>query len=160
MVCVKQLLGDNPISPGTPFYYAKGKTEYEEYGLDQLAQASMGEGAYSQANFIQRGMAVISPLTQFKVLYNMPLSFISIDIGLTGDNAVLYSSLSGLRIQLEGARANISCLIGSGRVFTDGQVEAGFALITPDEMATLSIPYSIEEAVDFFRWLSGEGMDG
>lgn len=133
MVCVGRLLKGRMLPTNTPFYYAKGAVEHEEYGLEDIAAGSAtAEGAFDHEGFIKVGMANVSPLTHSKVMYNMTLSFLSIELGLTGDNAVIYRSASGLLLQTYHAPVypGIPILIGAGRVNKEGTVESGFALVT------------------------------
>ena len=81
----------------TPFYYATGFIEYEDYGLKSTVEDSVDPaGKFSDRLFIEKGLSRISPLNQFKVLQNMPLCFVSIEHNLHGDNAVVYASAAGL----------------------------------------------------------------
>lgn len=153
IVCVARLLKGETLAPDTPFYYAKGLVEYEEFGLEKLVDACRdGTGRFSQENFISKGMSSLSPLTQFKVLYNMPLSFISIEHHLTGDNAVIYSSASGLLLQALHAPREQPVLLGAGRVYKDGRVETGFALANKEEIQTAPLPQPVDEAIKIFRF--------
>lgn len=163
VVCLGRLLGGASLPTETPFYYAKGLVEYEDFGLDTIVAASRGaSGSFSQEAFATRGMSSISPLTQFKVLYNMPLSFISIEHQLTGDNSVIYSSAQGLLVQARYAVSELPLLLGAGRVYGDGGVAAGFALASKEEFAKAPLPPDTgDEAVQLFRsWRETLGEAG
>ena len=100
------------------------------------------------------------PLTQFKALYNMPLSLVSIEHGLTGDNAVIYASARGLLVQALHAPRDKHILLGCGKVHKDGQVETAFALIAKDEIR--DSPFLVDdcEGIEMFRaWHSGGGTE-
>jgi len=159
MVCLAQLLQGERLPESTPFYYAKGAVEYEDIGLPALVRASRDHsGKFSSAAFVSEGMAAISPLTQFKVLYNMPLSFIAIEHRLTGDNAVLYGSAAALLLQADHAPGD-PVLLGADRVDKEGWVSVGFALLSGRELATLPRNVPGDEAVDLFRlWSEERGL--
>jgi len=155
VVCLGRLLAGESLAPETPFYYVKGLVEYEDFGLDTIVAASRGpSGAFSQQAFASRGMSSISPLTQFKVLYNMPLSFIAIEHRLTGDNSVIYSSAQGLLMHARHSVSEGPLLLGAGRVYRDGSVAAGFALGLKEEFNTAPLPPDRGpdgEAIHLFR---------
>jgi hypothetical protein len=157
-------LSDNsPFDPEIPCYYATGILEYEDYGLAEIAAGSRDDsGRFSHRRFIEEGIRSVSPLNQFKVLQNMPLSFVSITFGLKGDNAVLYSAAGSLLLQALSAPGDGQVLIGAGKTRRDGSSAAGFALIGREEIASTPWLGSHEEAVEMFREWSGgeEGMEG
>ncbi|MCP5103820.1 MAG: hypothetical protein GY950_10600 [bacterium] len=157
MVCLGQLLNGESLPPTTPFYYAKGLVEYEDIGLGKLVEASTGDsGGFSQEKFVLQGMSSISPLTQFKVLYNMPLSFVAIEHNLTGDNSVIYSSAAGLILQALHGPPDVPILLGADRVYKDGRVETGFALAEKEEIEKIPPLDPSGEAIDLFRrWHQG-----
>jgi hypothetical protein len=152
IVCLAHLLAGETLLGQTPFYFARSHKEYEDFDLQTLAEASRDEtGKFSQQQFINRGIASMSPLIQFKILYNMPLSFISLEYQLTGDNAVLYSSAAGLLLQALHGPSDSSLLLGAGRMYGDGHVEVGFALASKIELVQLPFPAADIEAIDMFR---------
>lgn len=153
IVCLGQLLKGETLAPDTPFYYAKGLVEYEDIGLGKLVEASSDDsGRFSQENFVSRGMSSISPLTQFKVLYNMPLSFVAIEHNLTGDNSVIYSSADGLLLQALHGPPGVPILLGADRVYKDGMVATGFALAKKEEIQKKKFPQPAGEAIEIFRY--------
>ena len=146
-----------------PLYYATGMMEYEDYGLKEIGEHSVDRyGNFSQKSFIESSRIQISPLNQFKVLQNMPLSFLSINYNLRGDNAVLCSSAAGLIIQALNSDTNGHMIIGAGKVYKDRKVEAGFAYLEKREIENSHlISYAKEftkEAIEIFRTLS-QGND-
>jgi len=157
LVALGRLCDAEPIPREIPCYYATGMLEYEDYGLAEIVAASRdGDGLFSPALFIEHGIAAVSPLNQFKVLQNMPLSFASINYGLTGDNAVLYSAAGALLRQALCAPGQGPVLIGAGKAYRDSRVESAFALVTREELAALPWLDSEEEAVTMFRqWARG-----
>jgi hypothetical protein len=159
VVCAGKLLQANPVVPETPFYYETGLMEFEDFGLERIAAASRDDqGCFNQQLFVEKGIAAVPPITQFKALYNMPLSFISIEWGLTGDNAVIYTSARGLLTQALFAPQDQGILIGCGKAFRDGHVETGFALVDKKEIQNLAFPDSDQEAVALFRAWAQEGV--
>jgi len=154
-----KLLSGIEIDPDTPFYYATGVVEFENYGLSKIVEVCSDENnKFSQHLFVEKGLSSISPLTQFKLLYNMTLSFISIEYNLKGDNAAIYSSAAGLITQVLNAPTNGTILMGAGKVLKDGRVESGFSLLSKDDMSDSPYQYSTVEAIEIFRTLSKQRM--
>lgn len=143
----------------TPLYYATGMMEYEDYGLNEIGEHSVDrDGNFSQKSFIESSRIQISPLNQFKVLQNMPLSFLSINYNLRGDNAVLSSSSAGLLIQALNSDTNGHMIIGAGKVYKDRKVEVGFAHLEKKEIENSHFMSYTKEAIEIFRTLS-QGND-
>ncbi|OGK12405.1 MAG: hypothetical protein A2W80_09695 [Candidatus Riflebacteria bacterium GWC2_50_8] len=157
VVAVARLLENEEVPTQTPFYFGKGTVEFEDFGLSLVIEACTDEsGRFSQQNFVERGMSSLSPLTQFKVLYNMPLSFISIDRGLTGDNSIIYGSAAGLLLQAKHCTYPGRILLGASKVHADAVVEAGFALCSRDEIDIEAFSQRNCEAIEIFRlWHCG-----
>jgi hypothetical protein len=152
VVTAGQVLRGSGYDRAMPFYYATDISEHEDYGLDVVAAASAGPDArFSQELFSLRGFADVSPLNQFKVLLNMPLSFVSITYQLTGDNAVLYGPAAGLLAQARCAPAHPAILLGAGKTRADGSVEAGFACLSGAELETIGDPGPDDGPVDLLR---------
>lgn len=156
LVASVRLLGNSDFARDMPFYYETGIMEHENLGLDAIAAASVdAQGAFSQQAFAENGTKAVHPLTQFKALYNMPLSFVSIEHGLTGENAVIYASAQGLLQLALQAPVDSGILLGCGKVFHDGAVAAGFALVDKHEIA--NSPALPGEAIELFRhWQRGQ----
>lgn len=151
IVCLSELLGNEELNTKIPFYYETGIVEYEDYGLDDIVEACTENELFSQRAFVEQGMSSISPLTQFKILLNMPLSFLSIENNLTGDNAVIYSSASGLLIQALSAPDDKEILLASGKVHSDGSVESGCAIVSKNEISDSPFLISNYEGIEIFR---------
>ncbi|HWR73322.1 MAG TPA: hypothetical protein VN604_09135 [Nitrospirota bacterium] len=160
LVCAARLFRNTRIDAEIPFYYETGTMEFEDYGLDNIVNASLDkEGNFSQWFFVEKGMKAVMPLTQFKALYNMPLSLVSIELGLVGDNAVIYASARGLLVAALHAPREKGILLGCGKVSRSGSVEAAFALVDKDEIRSSPFLSSDEEGMEMFRtWrLMGSG---
>jgi hypothetical protein len=152
VVCAARLLEGESLDPTTPFYYESGVMAYENLGLDEIARESVDvEGRFSQTGFAQRGARAVPPLTQFKALYNMPLSFVAIEQGLTGDNGVVYASARALLELALCAPVSDLVLLGCGKMQADGQVECGFALIDPRSLAKTPLPEVGIEGIELLR---------
>jgi len=152
LVALGKIVNDHKISENTPVFYATGLIEYEELGLQKIAEGSKDENKlFSTRCFIEYGLPTISPLTQFKVLYNMTVCFISIEHGLKGENASVYSSAQGLILNSKYYKNNDEQIIGAGKVYSDGTVESGFAIITKSEIKNLNLYNSDTEAIEIFR---------
>lgn len=134
VTCAAILLAGREIPAVTPFAYAMGQVEHEDYGLQTLGDGSRGSNdKFCHDTFIATGIANVSPLTQFKVLYNMPLCFVSIEHGLIGENAILYgTATSDVRSQVECMEPAGKVLLGAGHIHHDGSVDVGIALLEGD----------------------------
>ena len=154
IVCLAEMLAEVPLAADTPAFYDTGLVEYEDFGLDAIVETCVTDGTYTQQSFVEKGMSLISPMTQFKILLNMPLCFFSIEHHLTGDNAVTYSSAEGLLTHARLADTEGAILIGAGKVNPDGAVESGFALATRVELASLPDRYAGKEGIEIFRGFS------
>ena len=157
IVAAACLLKDTSYSPLMPFYYETGVMESEDLGLELIADNSRDSlGKFSQKDFVEKGTKAVPPLTQFKALYNMPLSFVAIEHGLKGDNAVIYASASGLLIQALHAPVDNGILLGCGKIFADKSVVSGFALINKGEIKNSLFLNSSLEAFELFKeWQRG-----
>jgi hypothetical protein len=145
------------IPSGIPVYYATGVTEHEEYGLPAIARNSTDPaGKFSPGLFVRKGFSEVPPITQFKLLCNMPLCFLSLNYGLQGDNAVVYSMASALLLQALSAPVESPILLGAGKCRANGSVESGFAFVSKQEIGSSPFLSSSQEAVEIFRvWAEG-----
>ena len=154
LVTIGMLFREYTPNEDTPLFYSVGKVENDEFDIHKIARNSRdAAGRFSNQEFVEKGMMQISPLTQFKVLYNMILCYISIEHQLTGDNAVLYSSASGLLNYALCSPTGDEILIGTGKVSTEGGVESGFAAVTKSEILGLPMLNPGEEATVLFQHL-------
>ncbi len=155
IVCVAQLLRDTPLDPFTPFYYGMGTIEYQDFGLEGIAELSRDPQSrrFSSRRYIEDAMPSVSPLSQFKVLYNMPLSFVAIEHDLRGDCAVTYTNAHSLLTQAAYAPTEHPVLIGASKVYGDGSVTSGFALIAKDELPPPEQIWGMEEPIELFHYL-------
>lgn len=152
VICAAKLLKQSPLKSDAPFYYETGRMEFEDYGLDRIVAASIdGQGRFSQQLFVEKGTKAVMPLTQFKALYNMPLSLVSIEHNLSGDNAVIYASARGLLMQALHSPVDTGILLGCGKVYADGTVESAFALVDKNELGRSPFLSSDQEAIGMFR---------
>ncbi|MFZ1729741.1 MAG: hypothetical protein WAV84_06400 [Bacteroidota bacterium] len=157
IICLSELLEGVSVPSDTPLYYDTGLVEYEDFGLNKIVENCAEDGTYSQETFVGRGMSVISPMTQFKILLNMPLCFLSIENNITGDNAVTYSSAVGLLTHARLAETDGVIIIGAGKVNADGAVESGFALLSRSELGDFNGEYKGKEGIEVFRQLNSKG---
>ncbi len=157
LVCFGKLTDEIKLDPETPFYYATGLMEYEDYGLKEIIENSVDEdGNFSQQLFVSSSRIQISPLNQFKVLQNMPLSFLTINYNLQGENAVVYSSASGLLNYALHSATNGPMIIGAGKTYKDGGVEVGFAHAEKKDIKNSFLLSFTDEAIEIFRlWSKG-----
>lgn len=152
IVCFGNFIKRINVADNISFYYSLGSFEYEDYGLEEIRKYSIQNNKFSNESFINDALPRISPLNQFKVLQNMPLSFISIVYKLTGDNAVVYDSASSLLLQALYSDPDNEMLIGASKIYLDGSVEVGFALVRSNEINEL-LKNKYDEAIDIFKHL-------
>ncbi len=153
IVCFGKFKNQIIVPDNIPFYYSLGSFEYEDYGLEDISNFSIDKNSvFSNESFINDALPRISPLNQFKVLQNMPLSFISIVYKLTGDNAVVYDSALSLLLQALYSNPENEMLIGASKIYMDGKVEVGFALVGKNEINDL-LKNRYKEAIDLFKHL-------
>ena len=161
LVAAAKLLNEISFDPAMPFYYESGIMEFESLGLDAIADGSRdARGSFDQRCFVEVGTKAVPPLTQFKALYNMPLSFVAIEQGLVGDNAVIYGSARGLLMQAQCAPGNGDILLGCGKVYADARVDCGFALLQRIELPMLlktNARLAQGEAIELLRAWHNEG---
>ncbi len=156
VVCAARLLDVETLDPATPFYYETGLMEFEDLGLDHIARESVdGDGRFDQRGFALEGARAVPPLTQFKALYNMPLSFVSIEQGLTGDNGVVYASARGLLELALCASGGETVLLGCGKTHADGRVESGFALVQREALENAPLRDGDMEGIELMRRWAG-----
>jgi len=152
IVCMGELHRSTDVDPKTPFYFALGTIEFEDYGLHDITAGSRdAQGHFSNESFIKDALPRISPLNQFKVLQNMPLSFVSIAFGLVGDNAVLYDETYALLLAGRYAPTNGPILLGASKAYRDGRVEAAVALTDKHEMAAHTVSPLPVHAIELFK---------
>ena len=165
LVAVGKLFAGRVPGTATPFYYETGVMEYESIGLEAIAAGSVdASGRFDPERFVNVGIKAVPPLTQFKALCNMPLSFVAIEYGLCGDNAVVYASARGLMQQALCAPDFPEILLGCGKVHSDASVESAFALLPATEIEAASrLLDAIDhdaEAIELFRaWNSVYGAE-
>ena len=157
LVAAARLLKDISFNPLMPFYYETGVMESEDLGLDMIANLSRDSaGKFSEQDFVEKGIKAVPPLTQFKALYNMPLSFVAIEHGLKGDNGVVYASASGLLVQALHAPVDKGILLGCGKIFADRSVTSGFALVDKEEIKNSPFLTNTLEGFELFKdWQRG-----
>jgi hypothetical protein len=158
IVSVAKLFSEMNIDVSMPIYYATGLLEYEDYGLCNIVEDSIDDNfQYSQKLFIEKGLTNVSPLNQFKILQNMPLSFISLEYGFNGDNAVVYGSAKGLINYALNAPTTRSILIGAGKVYKNGAIESGFAIINKSDLYDLPFKNTDCEGIEILRYFYSGG---
>jgi len=159
LVGVGKLKQDIELDRQTPFYYASDVIEYGDYGLKDIIKNSTDvNGIFSQKLCFEVASPRVSPLTLFKVLQNMPLSFVAIEHGLTGDNAVILTSASGLLLLALNSAFDGPILLGASKTYKDGKVDAGFAYVQKKEIENSTFLTSEKEAIDMFRsWATSGG---
>ena len=142
------LLDGVDIPPQTPFYYASADVEnfdcFREV-FDKIQAAGM------RSFDAERYLAFAPPTSQFKIMRNMVPCFVSIEHGLTGDNNVIVDSASALLYASLTAPSDGPVLIGAGYLHADDSVEAGFALVHPDELAGHPLLGTAAPAIDIFK---------
>ncbi len=157
IVATGRILYKISVEPETPFYYSTGLLEYEDYGLSDIVSYSTGEdGRLSQKAFVEFARLRFSPLSQFKVLQNMPLSFVSINYGLTGDSAVVQCDARGLLLLASHSSTDVAVFLGAGRVFSDGGVAVGVAHLEKGELGDYAVVPGLDPVEMLRHWLESK----
>ena len=81
----------------------------------------------------------------------MTLCFISIEYGLQGDNAAVYSSAQGLVMNALYASYTENVIIGAGKIYANGLVESGFARVSKKELENMITSDFEMEAITLFK---------
>ena len=152
IVAVGALTKGEIFDENTPFYFSYGEIEYN---IVDRANDSLDEnGQFQNDLFVNKSYNNVSPLTQLKYLQNMPMSFVSIEFGLRGDNAVVYNSSDSLIQCVELSPYEGRILIGACKQYFDGTVEVGFALGLRSELINIKYSPSVT-AIEMFKAAAG-----
>jgi len=116
------------------------------------------DGKFVPELFYKKFFSNFSPVDQFKVLANLPVSFASIVFNLHGDNVTLYESGRSLVWYATTSGCQNSFLIGSAKASIKGSVKAGIALTSNDELQKSK--YFSEDicAIEMFKNWSERGF--
>lgn len=142
----------------TPVYYSTDLAEFENYQVMATARESAGAYGETPEEFVTRGLAAVTPLYQFRILQNTPLSLISICLNLTGEHAVTYVEAGSLLLHALCHPGGEPLLLGAGRTHLDGSTEVGFALAERGRLTASRWLGSREPAVEMFRAWAREGV--
>ena len=155
-VALGELYGEQRPSADTPFFYSTGELEFMDYFREVCNNFSEDEQqmTFSGAYFIEKVMPRLSPLSQFKIMRNMPHCLISMEYGLKGENALFLNSLQGLLYSAKMCEHDGPLLIGAGKLYADGGAESGFAEILPVELDDLSLASPEDDPLAFFKLMS------
>ncbi|HNY31286.1 MAG TPA: hypothetical protein PKO15_10405 [Fibrobacteria bacterium] len=135
LVVVARLLDGRAVEARTPIHWALGDLEFQDYGLESIREHSRdSRGIWSAERFALEGMHSVSPLTQFKVLYNMPLCLASMELGLVGENSVTHGLDEGLLVCAAASRWEGEMILGATRCRADGGIDCVAALARRDEL--------------------------
>ena len=143
-----QLLDGEALPSQTPFYYASADTENFDCFREVFEKLSAAGVRTFDA---ERYLAFAPPTSQFKIMRNMVPCFVSIENALTGDNNVIVDSASALLYAALTAPGAGPVIIGAGFLHADDSVEAGFALVRPDELAGHPLLGTAAPAIDIFK---------
>ena len=163
VLAAAQLLDGEDLPSQTPFYYASADTE----NFDCFREVFEKFSAAGVRTFdAERYLAFAPPTSQFKIMRNMvpcfvsientythsyQYAFVSIENALTGDNNVIVDSASALLYAALTAPGAGPVIIGAGFLHADDSVEAGFALVRPDELAGHPLLGTAAPAIDIFK---------
>jgi len=163
-VALGELYGEQRPSADTPFFYSTGELEFMDYFREVCnnfrktsSKCFFGRRAansFSGAYFIEKVMPRLSPLSQFKIMRNMPHCLIALEYGLKGENALFLDSLQGLLYSAKMCEYDGPLLIGAGKLYADGGAESGFAEILPGELDDLPLASPEDDPLAFFKRIS------
>lgn len=149
IVALSRLTEGIDLNEDTPFYYALGAIEYS---IKSVAEDCLDtSGNFSNYLFLHKSYGNVSPLRQLRYLQNMPLSFVSLEFNLRGDNAVVYSSAISLINCVLASVPNKEILIGASKGYFDGSVEIGFALLKKEDISNCNIKDKNIDAISLFK---------
>lgn len=151
MVAMGELFRGREADPDMPFFYSTGELEMLASYVEVCRKIEDRIQDLSPGRFMRDVVPCISPLTQFKMMRNMTLCFVSIEYGLKGDNAALLDSASALLYSALLTPSKGTVLLGAGRLYADNSVESGFAEVLPSEMATHPLLGQDTDPMEFFR---------
>ncbi len=135
LVVLARLLAGRQIDPRTPIHWALGDLEFQDYGLETIREKSRDEaGTWSSERFAREGMHSVSPLTQFKVLYNMPLCLAAMELDLVGENSVTHGLDEGMLVSAVATAWEGDMILGATRCRADGGIDCVAALARRDEI--------------------------
>ncbi|MBK9578222.1 MAG: hypothetical protein IPK50_10070 [Fibrobacterota bacterium] len=135
LVTIARLLAGKVVDPRTPIHWALGDLEFQDYGLETIREKSRDtDGRWNSERFAREGMHSVSPLTQFKVLYNMPLCLAAMELDLVGENSVTHGLDEGMLVSAAASRWEGDMILGALRCLPDGGIECVAALARPDEI--------------------------
>ena len=127
----------------TPFYYSGGMLENLDF-QKQIRRPLPGES-------VHKVLMELSPASSFRLMRNMAPAFVSMELGLKGDDAVVIDSAQALLYAAVTAPGDAPVLIGTACVHEDGSAEAGFALGTRQEFLSHPLFGREAPAIDLFR---------
>ena len=155
-VALGELYGEQRPSADTPFFYSTGELEFMDYFREVCNNFSEDEQQmpFSGTYFIEKVMPRLSPLSQFKIMRNMPHCLIALEYGLKGENALFLDSLQGLLYSAKMCEYDGPLLIGAGKLYADGGAESGFAEILPGELDDLPLASPEDDPLAFFKRIS------
>ncbi len=155
-VALGELYGEQRPSADTPFFFSTGELEFMDYFREVCNNFSEDEQQmpFSGAYFIEKVMPRLSPLSQFKIMRNMPHCLIALEYGLKGENALFLDSLQGLLYSAKMCEYDGPLLIGAGKLYADGGAESGFAEILPGELDDLPLTSPEDDPLAFFKRIS------
>ena len=155
-VALGELYGEQRPSADTPFFFSTGELEFMDYFREVCNNFSEDEQQmpFSGAYFIEKVMPRLSPLSQFKIMRNMPHCLIALEYGLKGENALFLDSLQGLLYSAKMCEYDGPLLIGAGKLYADGGAESGFAEILPGELDDLPLASPEDDPLAFFKRIS------
>ena len=151
VVAAHELLAEVAVENDMPFFYSSGETAFMEFYTTACKTYSERNCVFATDRFIEDVVPTISPLSQFKMMRNMTHCFVAMEHGLKGDNAALLYSASGLLYSARMCGYNGLVLMGAGKLYADGAVECGVALVHPSELENHPLLGSTAEAISFFQ---------
>lgn len=135
LVTIARLLSGKRLEARTPIHWALGDLEFQDYGLETIRECSRSpQGEWDAERFAREGMISVSPLTQFKVLYNMPLCLAAMELDLVGENSVTHGLDEGMLASAAASRWEGEMILGAIRCLPDGGIDCVAALARVDEI--------------------------
>lgn len=137
--CALRLAGECDIPRSVPFYYSGSVL-----GTFDFDGVRAGES-------VHKILSGLPPVSSFHLMRNMAPAFVSMELGLKGDDAVVIDSAQALLYAAVTAPGDSLVLIGAASVGEDGRVEAGFSLGSREEFRSHPLFGRDLPALDLFR---------
>ena len=143
VLCALELAENCDIPADSAFYYAGSRLENLDFGKE-IRRPLSGES-------VHKVLMELPPVSSFRLMRNMSPAFVSMELGLKGDDAVVVDSAQALLYAAATAPGDGHVLIGAACFHEDNSAEAGFAFGTREEFRAHPLFGQEAPAINLFR---------